>query len=337
MVKNGDTRKHSAVFFNSCMVALILLSLYLIRGYVVALVSAFVLAFIFYPLYKKILGVVKNDNAASLITALIVIVITVVPLIFAANAIIKESVELFHVVKDFDTGSLDEKLGDILDREIELESYIRDGLNKIFLFLGRSTSDLLETLPHRIVSLFVMFFALFYLLKEGKNVAEKIQGYIPLKESYRDDVIRKFSDVTYASLYGIVVTAFIQGAIGAIGLWIFGVPSPILWGLVMAIASMLPFLGPYLVWLPAAFIQMASGNMFQGVGLLLYGVFIVSTVDNVVRPKIIGRKGKIHPLLVLLGVLGGLEVFGLLGVIIGPLILALMTVFVQLFFLEKNS
>ena len=156
-----------------------------------------------------------------------------------------------------------------------------------------------------------------------------------LKESKVE--MKSFNDVIYATIYGVIITAIIQGIIGTIGLLIFGVQNPILWGMVMIILAMLPFVGAGLVWFPAAIIKIAGGDLFNGFGLLFYGLFIVSTIDNMIRPKLIGARANIHPVVILLGVLGGLAVFGLMGLIIGPLCLSILMVFIDFYVSEKNE
>ncbi len=333
----SDVQKHSHYFFTACFVFLILVSLYLIRSFIIPLLSAFILAYIFYPLYVKIKGLVRFENLAATITLLLILFIILVPLIFASNALISESVLFFRDVKNIDLTQFEKKVSAFTHSDLQFDESLKDLLNKFSLSVARGTSDFLISLPRRILSFFVTFFTIFYLFKQGRTFVEKIKEHVPLKESHKKDLILKFDSVIYASLYGLVLTAIIQGATGAIGLWIFGVESPVLWGIVMIILAMFPFVGPMFVWLPAALFKIFVGDYFNGFGLLLFGLFIVSTIDNIVRPKIVGAKGKIHPVTVVLGVFGGIELFGLLGIIIGPLVLSLSLVFLDLYLVEARN
>ena len=337
MDNESDLQKHSRYFFFTCFIAIIILSIYLVRSLITAVVYAMLLTYIFYPIYKKIKIGVRSENAASILTSLIIIMIIVIPLIFAANALINESVSLFRIARTIDLTDFEVKISRFLPLNLDITDYLQDFLNNFTLSIARNTSDFLITLPRRAISFFAMLFTMFYLFKEGPFLVSKIEDHIPLKDTHKSDLARRFNNIIYASLYGIVLTAVLQGALGALGLWIFGIPSPILWGIVMVILSMLPFVGAYLIWLPAAVFKIVSGDLFNGIGLLIYGVLIVSTVDNIIRPKIVSKKGKVHPVLVLLGVIGGLQVFGLLGIIIGPLILAILMVFFDLYLLEKDQ
>ncbi len=331
MEETLDIHKQSKYFFIITIGAFLLFSLFLVRSFLIAIVSGILLAYIFFPVYKFLRKTFVNQNVAATLTIISVVLIFIIPLFFTANALIGQSISLFQQIKGMDLAQFEEKIPKNLVGDVEFDEYIKDALNKLTLSLARGTSDFLISLPKKLLEFFVMFFVMFYMLKDGKEVIEKVRMHIPLKEKHRRHVSEKFNSVVYATIYGIVITAIVQGSIGAVGLWIFGVRSPLLWGLVMTILAMIPFVGPAFVWLPAALFKLFLGETFNGVGLMLYGLFVVSTIDNVVRPKIIGSKGNIHPALVLLGVLGGLEVFGLLGIIIGPLILAISAVFLSLY------
>ncbi len=337
MPEELDLQKHSKYFFTACFIIIILASLYMVRHYLIAVISAMLLTYIFYPLYKGIKKIIINENISSLLTSLMILIIILIPTIFAGNALVNESIQVFNKVKNIDFSNFEEKLSRYFDERIELDEYLKDFLNKFSLLIARETSDFLITLPRRALSFFIMLFIMFYLFKQGKDLIYKIESHLPLKESHRNHLSTRFNNVVYASLYGLVVTAVVQGAVGTLGLWVFGVSSPILWGVVMTILAMLPFVGAFLVWFPASISKIFSGDLFNGFGLLIYGLLIISTIDNIIRPKIIGSKGKIHPVLVLLGVVGGLKVFGVLGFIIGPLILAILTVFLDLYLLERSQ
>ncbi len=332
-----DVKKHSKYFFTFSFIAIVILSIFLIRSYIITLIYSFILAYIFYPVYKNIARALRSKNLAAFLTTCIIVLLIIIPLIFTANTLINESLQFFQHVKDIDLAQFNQKIKTYFDINIDIDEYIKDTLNKFALSIAKSTSDFIVSLPKRILHFFVMLFTIFYLLKEGNSLVESFNKHIPLKEKHRRDITAKFGNMVYASLYGVVVTAFIQGILGALGFWIFDVSSPILWGLVTVILAMIPFVGAWVVWFPASLYKIFSGDLFNGIGLLVYGMLVVSTIDNIIRPKIIGSKAKIHPAVVLLGVLGGIEVFGLLGIIIGPLILSILEVFLDLYLLEKKD
>ncbi|MFQ5620928.1 MAG: AI-2E family transporter, partial [Candidatus Nanoarchaeia archaeon] len=145
-------------------------------------------------------------------------------------------------------------------------------------------------------------------------------------------------------IYGSLVIALIQGALGALGFMIFGVGSPILWGLVMSLFALVPFIGTPIIWGPAGLLLVIDGfvdgqtNLVaKGIGLLIYGTLVISTVDNILKPKLIGKKAKIHPIVVLIGVLGGLSLLGFVGFVVGPLVLALFEALIEVYEKEKRA
>lgn len=336
-MEDGAFQKHSKYFFIVCFLIIAIVSLYLLKPFVTTIISAILLAYIFYPLYLKIKQGVRSENVASLITVIIIVFIIIIPLIFAANALINQSIDFFYRVRELDVGQIETFVAKYVSANVDIQDQFKELLNRLTLSLAKETSDFVIALPGKVLQFFAMLFIMFYLFKDGQNVVEQIQDHIPLREVHKRHITKKFSSVIYASLYGLVMTAFIQGTAGAIGLWIFNVPSPLLWGLVMIILSMLPFVGASFVWFPAAIYKLFTGETFNGIGLILYGLFIVSTIDNIIRPKLIGSKGKIHPVMVLLGVLGGIRVFGLLGIILGPLIFAIFNVFLDIYILERDT
>lgn len=209
--------------------------------------------------------------------------------------------------------------------------------------IRNSASDV-RTFPKFLFSVFISVFLTYYLLKDGRRLINYAKSILPIKPEDQTTLTRRFNEVTYAVVYGNVIVAIVQGMLTSIGFFIFGVPSPFLWGIVTIFASLIPFLGTYVIWLPAAVFLMiegySSGNgmtFLFAIGLFFYGLLIISGVDNILKPKIIGGRANLHPALVLLGVIGGLSAFGLIGIIIGPVIIALATTTIQMMAHQRNG
>lgn len=337
MVEQINFREHSKYFFLAMFVFILGVSIWIVWPFITALLGSLILTYIFYPIYERLLLVIKNKNITALIISVVIIILFIFPFIFVANALLTESTQFFYKI-----GNINEFFETIEKNyitkyimNVDISAYIKDLLSKSLISVMQGTEKFVLSLPEKILSFFIMLFTMFFLFRDGKKIVDKIKKELPLKERYRNHLSLRFNETIYATLYGIVVTAFVQGVVGTIGFYIFGVSSPILWGIVMTILAMLPFLGTVFVWLPAAIIKIAAGDTVNGVGLIIYGVLLISTIDNLIRPSIIGARGKIHPVLVLLGVFGGLKLFGLIGLIIGPLTLALLTIFLELYLSEK--
>lgn len=332
-----DLKEKSKYFFVTCFIGMIVLAFLIVKPFIVAVLASMILTYVFYPVYRWLNKRIKNKNLCSSLISLLVIVIIIVPILFAANAVINESVSLYHQVKNLEIAEISDIFSRYLGENIDLNFYFREIVNKISIAIMTTTSDFLLSIPQKLIAAFVVFFIMFYLFKDGDKLVDRIKKELPLKENYKESISKKFNNMIYATVYGLIMTAIIQGSVGAIGLWVFKVPSPILLGLVMIILATLPFVGAWMIWFPAAILKILAGDSFNGIGLLLYGFFIVSTIDNIVRPKLIGKRANIHPVLILLGVMGGIEMFGLTGIIIGPLILSIVMVFLDIYLSEKNE
>ena len=331
-----DLKKHSKYFFIASFLLIIVISIIIAWPFVAAIFGAIVLAYLFHPIYNFFYKWIKNETISAFITTLLVLIVLLLPFILVGNAVFNETSNFFFAIRDINFEELGQKyLGNIFGENIDVSSFLKDGLNRLSISLIQTLDDFFLNIPQKLLSLLVMVFVMFYLFKDGKRLLFTIKEALPLKRKYKEDIAQKFNDTIYATMYGVVLTAIIQGIIGGIGLWIFDVSSPILWTSVMILAAMIPFIGAAFVWLPAAIFKLALGDSFNGLGLFLYGLLIVSTVDNIVRPKIIGSKSKVHPALILIGALGGIKIFGLIGIVIGPLILSVLTVLFHLYLTEE--
>jgi predicted PurR-regulated permease PerM len=178
---------------------------------------------------------------------------------------------------------------------------------------------------------------MFYFFRDGTILINRIKYLVPLPEEYEDALIARFVNVSRATIKGTLVIGLIQSTIGAITLWIFGVNTPALWWVVMIILSLIPIVGAWAVMHPAALIQVLLGNVWQGVGIFLVTVLIISTIDNVLRPRLVGQFSGIHDLIVFISAFGGITMFGPLGVLIGPIIAAFFVTTLEIYSMEFRT
>ena len=182
-----------------------------------------------------------------------------------------------------------------------------------------------------------MFFTLFYIVRDGETIKKSLSDLIPLNDEYKTKVIEEIDKVTRGVINGQVLTAVIQGIVGGLGFFIFGVPNPIFWGFIMVILAIIPLLGTAMIWVPAGVIGLMSGNYVSGVGILLFGAIIVGNLDNLLRPRLISGKTKVHPVVILIGFLGGLKLMGIIGFIVGPVILAILLTLIRFYNRDLKS
>lgn len=175
-----------------------------------------------------------------------------------------------------------------------------------------------------------MFFSIFFFLEDGPKFLDRLGGYMPFGKRERDKLVKQVKDIVISTIYGGVTVAIVQGAIGGIVFSILSIPSPVLWGLAMFITSFVPMLGTFIVWGPATVYLLLNGNYVKSVILILIGIFVISMVDNILRPLIIKGKMKMPILAIFFSILGGIKLFGLIGFIMGPLVLALFVSVVEI-------
>lgn len=353
-----EQKLYQKAFFAIIFLTLIAVSFLIIKPFLTALLTGMVFSYVFYPFYKKILSKISNKNASAFIASVLVVIVITMPLFFILNTISKEAYTAYILSrqKSSNVQLLSSECQPADKSACKLLNYFAEKVNdpqiKYYLdttIKGATTritgkiSDILISVPVFMLHMFITLFVMFFLFKDGHLLINKVERLLPLKEKHRDRVLKKLNDMTFAVIYGSIAVAIIQGTLGGIGFFIFGLPTPLLWGLVMIFASFIPYVGSTIIWLPAALFLIFNGYttadstfVIKGVLLIIYGVFVVGTIDNILKPKIIGEKGGLHPVLVLLGVVGGLQFFGFIGVMIGPILLALLVAFVNIYEEEKG-
>jgi predicted PurR-regulated permease PerM len=182
-----------------------------------------------------------------------------------------------------------------------------------------------------VILLFTTLFTMFYFFRDGKTLLRKLRYLIPLDREYKNAIAARFSSVARATVKGTLLIALVQGTLAGLTLWIFGVGSPFLWGVVATFFAIIPLVGAWLVLYPAAFIQMATGHLGQGIGILLVTVVVIVNVDNLMRPRLVGQETGMHDLMVFFSTLGGIAMFGAMGFIIGPMIAALFLTMLDIY------
>ncbi len=262
---------------------LIVFVILLVAGFIIVkpffntIILSLVIAYISYPLYKFLKRKTNNSTISALLICLIVALIAFWISFFLAKVFVDEARSLFDVIRsDFVFQQL---------REFFEYSYTRQIIENTTGNLISSVTKFFMSLPLFLIHLMLLFFILFYTLKT-ENIGKKITEYFPLHRKYRERLYEDTKKISTLFIYGILIVALVQGILGGLGLWLFGVPNPIFWTAVMILLSILP-IGPWLVWLPAGLMMLFAGNTLSGIGLLLYGFIIVSLADNILRPALV--------------------------------------------------
>lgn len=309
----------------------ILIMFLMFRPFLTFLILGGIIVVAFYPVNTWLRRHIKNSIASSLIMTFIILLLIVIPSFFLVSALADEASAAYSSFLRADFDELSASLSEYLGIDVDLSEQILPLTRTIRDYITGSIFQLLSSLTELLAKLFLMFFLIYYGFKEGDKLVRGFMSLLPISKKHKEALKDETNRVLYGVLYGQILISIIQGVVGGIGFWVFGVPNPVLWGFIMGVLAFIPLLGPFLVWLPASIILFATGDTFNAVGLFLYGALLTSNIDNILRPRIISGKAKMHPLLVLVGILGGISLFGFIGMLIGPVVLAICILIVKFF------
>lgn len=340
-------KNYNIYFFFGVLIGTSILSYFLLKPFIIPFIIASILTYIFYPFYRKVFKFTgERKGLSSTIVCILVGLVIILPILSVSYLMFNEAQNISQGISsggenvessirksitNFSQLSLFEDFGmKSFFSEEKLTEVVQSFFQNTSLILQRAYKGVTQFF----FSVFIMFFSLFYLFIDGPRLVKKIMEISPMRDKYEEILIERFSFLIKGILKGTFLIAIIQGALGAVLFYLTGVISPAILGIVMMIAAFVPNLGTALVWLPVGIIMLALGNTVPGLIILIFGASVISTIDNILRPKLVGSKTQIHPLLILLSTLGGLAFFGISGFIIGPIVIALFVVLWEIYSLE---
>ena len=336
-------------FLLACLIVAFAYMVYILSPFLTVIFVAAVLTITFYPVYQWVLHFMPNwHRSASLITCLIVLICTILPLTFFAFLLTDEATRAYEAVRsNVEAGTFDRYLlwepgGVIYDflsdlnsrvdlNQINLKDSIVNWAQTVSTFLATQLTTLLAGISNLLINFFIMFFSMFYFFKDGKKLVEKAGVISPLPSIYEAELFNKVKDMVKAIVVGVFLTAIVQGVVGGIGFVIIGISSPVFWAAAMAILSLVPVFGTAIVWVPAALVLLILGSYAKALFIVIWGVFFIGSVDNFLRPYLIGGKAKTYPLLTFFVILGGIFTMGFKGIIVGPLVLMILMSFLHIY------
>jgi len=344
-------REHIFLIFILFLTLLSFYLLYLILSpFLEPIFWAIILAMILYPAFRKLHRLLKKrEMLSALIMTLLVVLVIILPFSLLLISLVNEVMSAYHHVEEMiATGSLKahwEKIREIravnfvlmrLDRSFNLSQMdpldlLLKNLQKVSNFLFSQSTKIIKGLSSFVIGFFFTLLSLYYLFKDGDHLFEGLKEIIPIPPKQRDLLIRRFQEMVNATMFGGLLIALIQGILGGLAFWVLGLPSPVLWGTAMALFSFIPIGGTALIWGPTSLILLITGSVLKGIILLLIGVFAISMVDNFLRPYLLSSRTNIHPLLLFFSVMGGIQAFGLIGVVVGPLIATLCLTLIEIY------
>lgn len=309
---------------------------YLLKPFFYPIFWAAVMASLFYPVYKKINNKLKSNSTSSLLTISLVLIIIIIPVTLLGSLLVRETIDVYSSITS-NSGNISQTIKNVvewikdspvlqrlnIDEQMVAEK-IADVTKTITSYIFTAVKSLTQNSLTFLVMFIIMFYTLFFFLRDGDKFLKKIMHLLPLGDKHELILYKKFTSTARATLKGTIIIGAIQGALGAILFTVVGIQGALIWGIVMMLFSILPGFGSYIVWLPAALIMFIVGNIWQGIVIIAVGALLISTIDNFIRPVLIGKDTQMHPLLILFSTLGGILFFGISGFIIGPIITAFL-------------
>lgn len=340
MERNDTQKRWSNLIFGLLFLVSLALFGRIMLPFVMPVLLGGLLVVLLLPAHDALCRALGNRRAlAAGLSTVAVLAVIVVPLGFTTYFVAREVIAAAEIGRAFldDPGlreNLSARLPEALQRFVLGTSESAHSQQALLAAVSSSATlfkDLLGMGTGLAVDVFLMAVSMYYFFLDGRRLFAESARLIPMERRYLDAFAQEFKDVAYAIVYGNTLTAMVQGALGLVGLWIAGVPHPLVWGVAMGLLALVPVGGTALVWLPISGILLLSGRVVEGLFLLSWGALVVSTVDNVIRPRLCGRRMALHPLLVFLSMFGGLAVFGMMGLLVGPLIASLFMAMVRIY------
>ena len=317
---------------------LIILSFLVLKPILLSITIGVILAVVFAPVYDGIFKITNSRNFSSTIICIFLALLIILPIWFLTPIIIKQSFEVYLFAQQIDFAT---PLKAFFPSVFASEQFSEEIASILFSFVTNlansavnSFSKFILNFPIFFFQLIVVFFTLFFVLRDKEQFFEYVRGISPFSKDVENKLFKSSKNITLSVIYGQVFIGIIQGVIIGIGFFIFNVNNALFLTLIASLAGIFPVIGTAIVWIPISIYLFIGDNTFASIGIVIFGIFS-STIDNVLRPMIVSRWARMHPLILLIGMIGGLFLFGILGFILGPLILAYIFIILETYRKER--
>ncbi|MFH0978048.1 MAG: AI-2E family transporter [Candidatus Woesearchaeota archaeon] len=334
------------------VLALFLLFL-LIRPMITVLLGSILIAYISHPLYERIKRKIKNKSLSIILALFIVLIVILIPFAFLAFEITHQGYIFYESISSnikkgalfgYGCTSADSKVCLLLNQAERFSSErlslfgFDKQLQKYLPVLSEKITKFVLGIPLLFAKFFLTLVLSYFIIKEHNAILTKISDLLPIRTQTKERLINEFGGIAHTVIYAQLFVAFVQGIVATIGLYLFGVPFPIFLGVVTAFCALIPTIGTSLIWIPASLFLIVSGyfshdywTLGKGIGLFLYGILIISAIDNILLARIVHARAKVSQILVIIGVIGGASMFGIVGIFVGPIILPLLITYFETF------
>ncbi|MCW8965488.1 MAG: AI-2E family transporter [Candidatus Pacearchaeota archaeon] len=326
-------------FFKKITITIILavlgvLTFFLLKPILLSIIVGIILAIILMPIYKRLSRKIKYKNLAALIICFILFLAIILPIWFFTPILINQSFKIYFAAKQTDFVTPLQRIFPSLFASDEFSAEIGSVIYSFVTNTANSFvnmfSEIILNFPTLFLQVIVAFFTLFFVLRDKDIIVEYVKSLMPFPKDVEKKLFESSTAITLSVLYGQILTGIIQGLIVGLGFFIFNAPNSLVLTLLACVAGIFPIIGTTIVWLPVLVYLFIGGNIFAALGIGIFGI-ISTLIDNFVRPAFVSKRTNMHPLLILIGMVGGLFLFGILGFILGPLIIAYILIIVEVY------
>ena len=299
-----------------------------------AIVTGIILAFIFVPLYKKLDSKLKSPNVSVAIICLLLLALIIVPLWFLVPVLLKQSINIYFISRQIDFITPLKNIMPSLFSSPAFSTGIESSISEFIIGatngLTVGVSNFVSNLPRLFLQLLVTLFTFYFVVRDNDKFVNYIQSLLPFPKDVENKLFKSSRDITFSVLYGQVIIGIVQGLIAGGSFYLFGVDNALFLLLIACVAGIFPIIGTSVVWIPVAAWMAVSGEIFAAIGIAFFGIF-GWIFENIIKPMFISKRTNVHSAIILLGMVGGLFLWGILGVILGPLILAYLLIVLEIY------
>jgi predicted PurR-regulated permease PerM len=300
------------------------------------LAVAGIIAILFLPIHRRVTKSTGNEILATWLTILLILFIVMVPLYLIGQLLFNELLGLYGNIRNsgitVDKSEIIQRLPPQFQAIIQnLSQDLGQRLSGFAANTFQGVTNILSNVAGFFLAFFLVFFTLYYLLRDGDKIKKVINSILPLSEAHENLLVKRLELAVNGVVKGMFLVALAQGVVATIGFVIFKVPNPFLWGAFTVLAALVPTVGTAIAIVPAILFLFVTGNTGAGIGLAVWGTLAVGLIDNIISPKLVGARVKLHPLLVLFSVLGGIQLFGFIGFLLGPLVMAMFVALLDIY------
>ena len=322
------------------ILTLLVLSFLILKPILLTIILAMVLAFLFYPFHVKLKKLLKSSNLSSFLIVILFAILIITPIWFLTPILLKQSFQFYVASQQID---FVKPLTKIFPSLFASQTFSQEVGSTIYSFVTNSTNsimnliaDIIRNFPRFFLQLLIFFFTFFFILRDKAKITSYVRSILPFSKDVEKKLFKSSRGITVSVIYGQALLGIIQGLLVGAGFFIFKVPNALFLTILASLAGIFPIIGTTIIWLPTVIYLFAIGSTFPAIGVLLFGL-IASMLDNFVKPIFISKRIDLHPALLLIGMVGGILLFGLVGVILGPLILAYLFIILEVYRNKKTK